>query len=169
MRRTILFLLLLAVPALAGLDAARAESKKSKNLERCIRAAIGDTASKKGLRVFGHEFHCYTAKRRTSRSETLYSGRLSHALRFRKDDQVHYRIRVARVDGRRCVASVDVDINRGGFAPIPGSIAGLFGKHGFENDWREAAKDWDGNWEETANLVIGGIASHYGPACGGRR
>lgn len=167
MKRTLL--LLLMAPVLAGFDATRAESEEPKNLKRCIRAAVGDTDSRKGLKILGHEFHCYAAKRRTSRSETLYAGRLSHALRFRKDDQVHYRIRVARVDGRRCVDSVDVNINRGGFAPIPGSIASLFGKSGFENDWREAAKDWDGNWEETAHLVVGAIASRYGPACGGLR
>lgn len=145
-------------------DSRMSEEEKSaatsaENLNKCVDAALGGDEQRKHLKILDHRFHCYPVRETKSSSARVFKGKLSHALRFRKDDQVRYQIRIERkilpAGNTRCTGKyTDVDINRGGLAPIPGTVASWIGKYDFENDWREAAKDWDGNWESAAYMIV---------------
>ena len=159
----------------APIQAKQSEKSALRNLDRCVEVAIdeGSGRERKGLKIFDHEFNCKAMKiarydRDDNRSRVVYTGRLSHALRFRKDDQVDYRLEVTRTFGREasCYFTLTRNINRGGLAPIPGAIGRMIGKPDWEEDWRGAARDWDGNWEQTADLILSRIAQRKaGSSC----
>ena len=135
----------------------------SKAYVRCRDAITGYKKPIKDVSISGHTFHCYAARKTGGSRDQAYIGKLSHALRFRPDDQFKYRINVKNKYEEDCIVSVDVYIEKGGVAPVPGTVARWVGKGGFEDAWREAAKDWDGTeWEAIGHSLVGEAAQYFG-------
>lgn len=99
MLRTIRYMsaaVLLAVPVLAGLapaQIAKQPSKDEKAIERAMRAMFGRRTAHK-LRILTHDFNVYPAKVTVRRNGwVIMTGRISHHLRWRPDDQTEYTIK----------------------------------------------------------------------------
>lgn len=159
-----------------------------RNAAKCIDAATDKYESnvRKGLKIAGHKFNCHHVDivRQNQRESNgndgtvyregswQYKGKLSHVLRFRKDDQIHYRISFEKRRKLRtrfrdykytCRTTATKLINRGGFAPIVGAAGRVIGKDDWEQQWRNAAKDFDSRkkkkWENVADDLIAGVAT----------
>ncbi|MAG56527.1 MAG: hypothetical protein CMJ83_09575 [Planctomycetes bacterium] len=148
---------LLMIPMLAGTAPAQGPSAKAR--ERAMKALFGGPKVKK-LRLRGHQFNIYPAKIQKRGSQVVMSGRMSHHLRWRPDDQITYRI----VKRNGVVTSMKVKINRGGFAKLAGRYwkylkllnpkTALVKKGTVVSTMRKLGRLVDGNWGSASSYIL---------------
>lgn len=127
---------------------------------RALTAALVGPEKKK-LKVFNHEFNVKPIER-VSPAKAV--GHISHHLSFRPDDQVYYAIE--KQNG--VIGKIDIEINRGGWAPIAAPIISALGQYyggvaippdQVEDVGRKLGAILDGSWERAAQALIGYIAA----------
>lgn len=120
MLRTTLVKITAAVCAIACLSS-RLEAAEDPNMQTAMNAIFGKTGEKKELRVRGHEFNVKPAKITAKDGKVTITGRISHCLRFRDDDQVDYTIE--KENGK--VVKIDVKVDGSFLQGIVRSIGKL--------------------------------------------
>lgn len=130
-------------------------------LSQCVMAALYGP-EKKSLKIFDHEFHCKpVAQVALSGGGTQFAGQLSHALRFRPDDQLYYQFVIQ--NGVLVTDSLKIRIKEGGFDDIAGlagqAVAAYYGVQVSPEQaatyWDKAAKSVVGRgWNEVADNII---------------
>ena len=156
----------LVVPAFFMPEPAEASRRGDRDaLKNCANAVLESSWSQskdRRVKFEGHEFNC---KRQDIRSNGdgsfTVSGQLSHMLRLRDDDQLYFSFTTDYCTGKARPGSLKVRLNRGGLAPIAGTIGRFFGERDFERSWRRAAQDWDGKWEGAAATLIGYMGANF--------
>lgn len=107
---------------------------------------------RKDIEVDGHDFHIKPIKVERSRNGRIEAtGRLSHDIRFRPDDQVDYK--VVKDNGKVLEAEV-TGIDRGGLSSVvekfDTDVASTIAKGG---------KLLDGEWEGAARQIVAVVAA----------
>jgi hypothetical protein len=136
----------------------------SGSFETAMKAAL-EGPEKKKLKIFGHEFNIKPVEIMRNKGEITVVGQMSHHLKWRRDDQVYYRI-TKKGD---TVKDIQVNIDRGGFAPVAAPIVSALGAYvsggsitvppnKVEQVGRSLGKAVDGSWEQAAQFLIVNIA-----------
>lgn len=150
-------------------------SAQYEGLEAAARSAVVGRAEARFVNVDGHEFHIRPPTIRRSRVDGMMvaqlSGRLSHHLSGRTDDQYYYRMTVT-ADG--VLTEFSERINRGGLASMVNALAGRT-SHGtrfrtinvlsqgpnlvVDAIGYELGRRIDGNWEGAARTAAVAVAA----------
>jgi hypothetical protein len=93
-------------------------------MEEAVNAALYGPEKKKH-KVYDHEFNVKPIEVQREGDALYVNGQISHCLRWRRDDQVYYRF----TKQSDTVTGLEIDINRGGWAPIAGPIAAAVGTY----------------------------------------
>lgn len=138
-------------------------------LGSCVQSVLNGP-ERQGLWVYGHQFNCKPMARvkAQGRGSTLVwtvSGRLSHVLRLRPDDQVSYRfvVQTGRITGLK------IDIDRGGVGKWLG-VSNTQIYQGVSKSFTDVEKfavdtgrflsglGKKGPWEDAASAIVGEVA-----------
>lgn len=131
-------------------------------MEDAVKAAI-EGPEKKKLKVFDHHFNVKPVEIHREENRTIINGHISNHLRFRRDDQIYFRI----IKNGNKVLKIERDINRGGWAGIAAPIVSAAGTYltgtpippgEVENIGRALGKAVDGSWEGACDAIIANIA-----------
>ena len=131
-------------------------------MDDAIKAAI-DGPQKKKLKVFDHHFNIKPVEIKRDGDRITVNGHISHHLRWRRDDQVYYRI---IKDGNK-VIKIERDINRGGWAGMAAPIVAAVGTYltgvpippgEVEKVGRTIGSAVDGSWEGACDAIIANVA-----------
>jgi hypothetical protein len=132
------------------------------SMEDAMRAALQGPEKKK-LRIFNHQFNVKPIEISREGNRIIVNGHISHCLRFRRDDQIYYRI--IKEDDK--IIKLERDINRGGWAGIMAPIISATGTYltgvpippdQVENIGRSIGKAIDGSWEGACDAIIANVA-----------
>jgi hypothetical protein len=131
-------------------------------IETAVQSALNGPEKKK-IKIFDHEFNIKQVEIIREGDRIIASGQISHVLRFRRDDQVYYRI----IKEGDKIIEVSRDINRGGFAGVAAPILAAGGSYftgtpippdEVEKVFRALGNAVDGSWESAADFIISSIA-----------
>lgn len=129
-----------------------------------MKAALCGPERKK-IEIFGHKFNVKPVEITREGQEITVVGQISHHLTARRDDQIYYRI----TKEGNTVKEIQVNIERGGWAPIAAPIISVLSTYitggGFtippekiETVGRTLGRAIDGSWEQAAQFLIVNIA-----------
>ncbi len=131
-------------------------------MEDAMKAALKGPEKKK-LKVFDHHFNVKPVEIKRDGARIIVNGQISHHLRWRRDDQVYYRI----IKEGDKVIKVERNINRGGWAGIAAPIVAAVGTYftgvpippdEVEKVGRAIGKVQDGSWEGACDAIIANVA-----------
>jgi hypothetical protein len=108
-------LLLLPSLALCSASVARAEDP---NMQKAMDAMLGKIGTQEQLKILGHKFNVRKATITNVNGKQVIKGKLSHHLRLRDDDQVHFTITKANGKVEKIDVKVDGSIMQGAIRAI---------------------------------------------------
>ena len=131
-------------------------------MENAMDAALKGPEKKK-LKVFDHHFNVKPIEINRQGGRIIVNGHISHHLRWRRDDQIYYRI----IKEGNKIIKVERDINRGGWAGLAAPFVAAAGTYftgkpippgEVEKIGRAVGKAVDGSWEGACDAIIANVA-----------